>query len=102
MTSIRPATCLAGLACLALAGGAAAGRPDLRTMTCEEALDLVFHEGAVVMTTGEHTFQRFVASPAFCDPWQGTRPQVHQAKDTPHCPLPVCYEPMLPLEPFGS
>jgi hypothetical protein len=35
-------------------------------MSCDEAYGLVASRGAVVLSTGRHTFDRFVASAGFC------------------------------------
>jgi len=46
--------------------GIAHARPDVRTMTCAQARGLVLQYGAVVMTTGRHTYERYVASQGYC------------------------------------
>ncbi|MEP3046749.1 MAG: hypothetical protein ABJL55_01770 [Roseibium sp.] len=46
---------------------AQSGRPDTRKMTCEQAKALVKKQGAVVMTTGQHTFERFIAHAGYCE-----------------------------------
>jgi hypothetical protein len=99
--TIRPLAAVLA-AVLALAAPAEAARPDLRAMTCREAAEMVARRGAVVMTTGDNTFQRFVASRAWCDRWQATRLEYHPARDTEACGLPVCYEPMVPFDGFGE
>lgn len=50
---------------------AEAARPDTRTMSCGQAAGLVAQSGAIVLTTGQHTYERFVASGGFCpfDQW---------------------------------
>lgn len=72
------------------AGAALAARPDTRSMTCEQVRSLVRQRGAVVMTTGRHTYDRLVAHPAACAypeiPWQTTVP----ARDTKACPVDHC------------
>lgn len=64
---------------------AAAQRPDLRRMTCNQAQDLVARRGAVVMTTGQHTYERFVAGPRWCDHWETVRPAQVRTRDTSRC-----------------
>lgn len=60
-------TALVALVALGTIGSAAAeGRPDTRTLTCQQAQSMVQANGAVVMTTGPHTFRRFVRSYAYC------------------------------------
>lgn len=41
-------------------------RPDVRTMSCAQARALVRQYGAVVMTTGPHTYRRYVAGQGYC------------------------------------
>ncbi len=55
-----------GILLLTLADVADA-RPDVRTMTCEQAKALVRQSGSVVMTTGKYTYDRFVAGRAYCE-----------------------------------
>lgn len=50
-----------------LADSAAAERPSTLSMSCTGARALVAKRGAVVMSTGANTYQRFVASPGYCD-----------------------------------
>ena len=52
---------------------AEAQRPDLRAMSCPQAQALVASRGAVVMTTGQFTFERFVAHRGFCQREEKTR-----------------------------
>jgi hypothetical protein len=42
-------------------------RPDARTMTCEQVKALIRQSGSVVVTTGEHTYERFVSGKAHCE-----------------------------------
>lgn len=44
----------------------AQGRPDVRNMSCGEARSLIRQQGAAVLTTGRHTYDRFVSSERFC------------------------------------
>jgi hypothetical protein len=82
--------------------GQAQGRPDTRTMTCGEANALVRRAGAVVMTTGQHTFRRFVAHRSYCDPWELVRPVYAPTRDNPRCVITgVCEEPLFRLDPWG-
>jgi hypothetical protein len=53
-------------ALLLLAPSAAAARPASYSMTCEEAQALVAANGAVVVSTGRYTYERFVAHVGFC------------------------------------
>ena len=52
---------------LVLVGSPAdAQRPDARNMSCAQARALVQSRGAVVISTGQHIYDRFVASANFC------------------------------------
>ncbi len=79
----------AGMLVLALAAlvptVAEAARPDLRRMSCAQAQAMVAQRGAVVMTTGQYTYQRFVAGPRWCDRWEVVRPEVARTRDTQSC-----------------
>lgn len=57
----------AACATLIAASGAAFARPDTRSMTCAQAQALVGRNGAVVLTTGQYTYDRFVADGRYCD-----------------------------------
>ncbi len=74
-----------------------AERPSTLTMSCQQAQSLVAKRGAVVMSTGRHTYDRFVASWSFCmlgeyayNAWAPTR-------DTLRCPLGYTCQPNPPL-----
>lgn len=71
-----------------LAGAAAAAerRPDIRTMSCSDARELVFQRGAVVVTTGENTYERFVDDQLQCQPSDEiAMPAVAATLDNPEC-----------------
>lgn len=72
---------------LILADSASAGRPSTLGMTCAEARGIVASRGAVVMSTGPHTFNRFVVSRSFCTLGEYAQPATAPTRDTPHCPL---------------
>ncbi len=97
--SLRRRVALAGIAALSLAAlapqPASAQRPDLRRMSCAQAQATVARYGAIVMTTGPHTYQRFVAGPRFCDHWETVRPAQSATRDTPHCVVGyICETPL--------
>jgi hypothetical protein len=64
MVSMRKLTILIVL--LAIADIAHA-RPDVRTMSCAQATALVRQYGAVVLTTGQYTYDRYVAGQRYCE-----------------------------------
>jgi hypothetical protein len=93
---------VAGSAILVALSVPADARPDTRTMTCAQANQLVRQRGAVVMSTGQHTFRRFVASRAYCDPWEVRKTFYAPTRDARQCPISgVCEEPVWRLRPFG-
>ncbi len=80
---------LCAVACVALlstgaAGASAAARPDTRAMTCEQARAFVRQNGAVVMSTGQYTYERFVAGFGYCEadeePWLQVAPTLDNSK----------------------
>ncbi|NRG19500.1 hypothetical protein HPQ64_17550 [Rhizobiales bacterium] len=77
---------------LALANTAslAQARPDTRSMTCAQAQAIVNQRGAVVMSTGQYTYDRFVASRAYCMRDEILKPLYAPTRDTAQCP--VAYE----------
>ncbi len=65
--------------------GAAQARPDARKMTCDQAQSLVLQHGAIVISTGQYTYQRFVSSRRYCDYWEWTRSAWTATRDNPKC-----------------
>lgn len=90
---------LAG-AVLALSAGASAaqGRPDARTMTCGQARALVQQSGAVVLTTGRYTYDRYVASERHCAFAETIERAWIATRDTPSCFVGYVCVPERPLE----
>lgn len=79
----------AGLGLIALSPMAAEaqGRPDARAMTCAQARSLVMQSGALVLTTGQHTYDRYVSHERFCSPGYMTRRAHVQTRDAQFCPI---------------
>ncbi len=74
------------LAVLAFAAQAQAqARPDTRTMSCEQGRALVQSTGAIVLTTGPHTYDRFVVDGRFCPSGQIAEPAWVQTGDAARC-----------------
>ncbi len=66
----------------------AQARPDTRTMTCEQAKARVKAQGGLVMTTGQNTYQRFVATHQFCfSPTDVTQPAFAPTRDNARCDI---------------
>lgn len=82
---------VAALALVALTSPLLAqGRPDARRMTCEQVQSMIYQRGAVVLTTGQHTYDRFVAGRRWCDiPYVPMATRV-ATRDTDRCPVYHC------------
>jgi hypothetical protein len=79
------------LSALAIAAAAltfsntAHARPDTRAMTCEQAKNFVRQKGAVVMSTGQYTYERIVSNQSYCDWDEITWLKIVPTKDDPKC-----------------
>jgi len=62
-------------------------RPSTLSMSCRQAQRLVAAEGAVVMSTGRHTYDRFVSSPGYCEVAEWAHSATAPTKDARECPL---------------
>ena len=72
----------------------AGARPNATTMTCEQAAATVARAGAIVLSTGVHTYERFVASNQFCMRHELTDPGFAPTLDSPECQVGfVCRRP---------
>ena len=75
------ATAFVGLATAAYAQS----RPYSPRMSCQAAASMVASRGAVVMSTGPSTYDRFVRSQPYCTPTEVTRPAWVRTADNPQC-----------------
>jgi hypothetical protein len=66
---------------------AAQARPNAPAMTCDQARALVKSSGAVVLSTGQYTYDRFVATPGYCLPGEIADRTWIQTGDTDQCPI---------------
>ncbi len=79
------------IAMMATAGGAQAQpRPFTPRMTCGQIQQLVVARGAVVLSTGTHTYDRYVRDRSFCEINEYIEPIWVPARDTPQCPVYRC------------
>lgn len=80
--------CLTLVATLLLTTGAVAQtRPLTLRMGCGQAKALVASRGAVVLSTGQNTFDRYVSSGAFCLSGEFARPAWVPTADDPQCAI---------------
>jgi hypothetical protein len=78
------------LACYAVAATLAAvslasARPNTTTMSCAEAAATVTRAGAITLSTGPYTYDRFVASVQYCQLRQQTEPAYAPTRDSAQC-----------------
>lgn len=64
-----------------------AQRPATQAMSCSQAQSLVAHRGAVVLSTGRHTYDRFVKSRYYCATGEWAYTGVAPTRDTGSCTL---------------
>jgi hypothetical protein len=65
----------------------AQGRPSTTTMTCRAAGALVAQQGAIVLSTGPQTYDRYVRSGNFCPTGLFPRPAFVATRDNPQCDI---------------
>ncbi len=68
-----------------LAASVSHARPFTPSMTCGEAANTVSVNGAIVMDTGPHTYDRFVVSRAYCTPHERTKAAFAYTLNNPAC-----------------
>lgn len=89
MSSIRALVTSSLLAAGVLAGAAAdaaaQGRPATMAMSCGQAQAMVRARGAVVLTTGPYTYDRFVSDQRFCSFDEETIPTWAPTRDVRQC-----------------
>ncbi|MBO6716513.1 MAG: hypothetical protein JJ913_01010 [Rhizobiaceae bacterium] len=86
-------------ACIAVTAIAATvavsvARPDARTMTCHQTQALIEQNGAVVISTGQHTYERFVAYNGYCYHPEVRNITYISTRDTDECPVYHCERPI--------
>lgn len=77
------------------ASAAMAQRPSTLSASCREIRSMVKQSGAIVLSTGEHTYNRFVAHAGYCLPGEFLDYEYVQTVSG-KCPLLVC----LPESPY--
>ncbi|KQP07444.1 hypothetical protein ASF28_15375 [Methylobacterium sp. Leaf99] len=91
----RPAIvtrCFALALCVVLATPASAQTTG--RMTCADAMALVKRQGAILLDTGNQTFQRFVRDRSFCEITEIADLRFVPTRDNPECPIGYrCREP---------
>ena len=62
-------------------------RVSTLNLSCRQGRAVVMSQGAVVLSTGPNTYDRFVSSPAFCAPGETTELVWVRTADTAQCPI---------------
>ena len=65
----------------------AEARQSTLSMTCPQAAATVAGSGAIVLSTGEFTYDRFVAHTGFCMHNEVAKPVVAPTLDSPYCSI---------------
>ncbi|HEY5798403.1 MAG TPA: hypothetical protein VIU82_25655 [Bosea sp. (in: a-proteobacteria)] len=70
---------------LAAGNALAQGRPSTLNRTCAANRQSVLANGAIVLGTGGHTYDRFVRDAGFCAHGEFLEPAWVPSRDTPQC-----------------
>ena len=68
----------------------AQGRPDTRAMSCDEVREMIAARGAVVFTTGRHTYDRYVTDRRYCAPPETALVATVPTRDQAQCMVYAC------------
>jgi hypothetical protein len=68
-----------------LMNATAQARPSTLSMTCGQAQALVARQGAIVLSTGEFTYDRYVSDRRFCEVGEALRNEFVPTRDNPQC-----------------
>jgi hypothetical protein len=82
-----PVRLIAFALALLLTATAASARQSTLGMSCRQAQNLLARSGAVVLSTGPHTYDRFVRSPGYCEVAQWADSATAPTRDSRACPL---------------
>ena len=63
----------------------AEARVNTTNLTCRQAQDLVYSRGAIVLSTGRNTYDRFVVNRSFCPNGDYTEPAYVRTRDRRSC-----------------
>lgn len=75
------------LAILVTASAAQAQRLDTMRMSCDQARAVVARNGAVVLGSGPHIYDRYVSSARFCSYGELTQQGFAPTRDAQACPV---------------
>ena len=75
----------AGMMLFAVGTSGAEARPNTTKMSCKAAAALVASYGAIVLSTGPTTYDRYVSDGGYCNPDEITKPAFVPTADNPQC-----------------
>jgi hypothetical protein len=82
-------------------GAQAQQRPFAPNLPCRQVQQIVFANGAAVISTGTYTYDRYVRDRSFCEINEFLEPVWIPTRDTPQCPIGYrCRSGS--LDPFGD
>ena len=70
---------------VSVVGTVASARPLTTAITCEQASDLVATKHAIILSTGQFTFDRYVDSQGQCELSEQTKPAWVATSDSSSC-----------------
>ncbi len=73
-------------------------RINTNSLTCHQAQSLVRSRGAIVLSTGRYTYDRFVVNRAFCFAGEYTKKAYVPTRDRRSCPIGYICTPDDPWE----
>lgn len=80
---------------LAAVPAVAQHRVDARQLDCDSIRALIAERGAVVLTTGQFTYDRYVVDGRYCFSPDVARFSTIPSADTDQCPVYRCDQPLL-------
>lgn len=75
------------------AADAQSRRPNSTAMTCGQVQSMINQRGAVVLSTGQHTFDRYVSNRNFCQHGEVLRRDYVPTRDNNRCYVQRCINP---------
>ena len=75
------------------AANSQSGRPNSNAMTCGQVQSMISQRGAVVLSTGQYTFDRYVANLNSCQHGEVLRWDYVPTKDNRRCRVSRCVDP---------
>lgn len=72
-------------------------RVNALSLTCDQARSMISQQGAVIMSTGRNTFDRYVSNRSYCQVNEVAKSDFIPTKDNAKCPVRRCGT----VAPFG-